>query len=101
MFLLDNFLLNSQGHLKLCDFGLAFSGHQTHDGEYLDQQRHRLLERVGILVEGDTIDRKESRRLLHKLNENMPSSQKEEDNESMSWLKTDRGLARSIVGTNQ
>jgi len=103
VFLLDNFLFNSQGHLKLCDFGLAFSGHRTHDGEYLDQRRHSLLKRVGISVEGDTIGRKESRRLLHNLNENVPSqaSHKEEDNKPTTWLKTDRGLARSIVGTNQ
>lgn len=100
MFVLDNFLFNSQGHLKLCDFGLAFSGHRAHDGEYLEQRRHNLLKRVGILVEGDTIDRKESQCLL---NENVPSqaSQKEEVNKPTSWLKTDRGLARSIVGTNQ
>ncbi|KAF8424933.1 kinase-like domain-containing protein [Tirmania nivea] len=99
----DNFLFNSQGHLKLCDFGLAFSGRWTHDGEYLEQRRHSLLKRVCILVEGDTIDRKESRRSLHKSNENVLSQtfQKEEDNKPTSWLKTDRGLARSIVGTNQ
>ncbi|KAF8455511.1 kinase-like domain-containing protein [Terfezia claveryi] len=99
----DNFLFNSQGHLKLCDFGLTFSGHRTHDSEYLDKRRHSLLESVGILVEGDTIDRKESRRLLHNLNESMSfeASQTEEDNKPTSWLKTDRGLARSIVGTNQ
>lgn len=88
--------------MKLCDFGLAFSGDRVHDEEYLDQRRHGLLKRTGIVVEGDAIDRQESRRILEALNENVPLqySIASERNSSI-WVKTDRALARSIVGTNQ
>lgn len=91
----DNFLFTSQGHLKLCDFGLAFSGHQTHDNEYLDQQRHELLKKVGIVMEEGTLDQKESQRI----DENIPL-QSTQINPGED-IKGSRGLARSIVGTNQ
>lgn len=63
------------------------------------------MTKVGIVVEGDTMDRRESRRMLTSLNENIaPQSLRmnsTEDNKPLSWMKTDRGLARSMVGTNQ
>ncbi|KAI5797947.1 serine/threonine-protein kinase cbk1 [Peziza echinospora] len=98
----DNFLFTSQGHLKLCDFGLAFSGHQTHDSEYLDHKRHGLLEKVGLTVDGDTIDRKEGKRILQTLNENITSQiprdyTREASERPSTWLRANRGLARSVV----
>ena len=91
--------------MKLCDFGLAFSGDRTHDEEYLDQRRHGLVKRNGIVVEGDCIDRQESQRTLEALDEGVPlqSSIASERGSSrpMAWVQTHRALARSIVGTNQ
>lgn len=55
----DNFLISASGHLKISDFGLAFDGHWSHDTNYYHTQRYSLLQRFGIPVEGDAIDRAE------------------------------------------
>ncbi|KAI1461633.1 kinase-like protein [Annulohypoxylon moriforme] len=55
----DNFLISATGHLKISDFGLAFDGHWSHDTSYYHTQRYSLLQRFGIPVEGDAIDRAE------------------------------------------
>ncbi|KAF8456782.1 kinase-like domain-containing protein [Kalaharituber pfeilii] len=102
----DNFLFTSQGHLKLCDFGLAFSGHRTHDGEYLEQQRHNLMNELEIEIEGDTIDRQEGQRISKVLNRSkqaQPPKLKLRDGDDIpaAWTRHSRGLAKSVVGTNQ
>lgn len=56
----DNFLISSSGHLKISDFGLAWSGNARHDGKYLQQQRHELLDRIGIDIATDTLSRTEA-----------------------------------------
>ncbi|KAI0890605.1 kinase-like domain-containing protein [Annulohypoxylon maeteangense] len=53
----DNFLISASGHLKISDFGLAFDGHWSHDTSYYHTQRYSLLQRFGIPVDGDAIDR--------------------------------------------
>ncbi|KAI1266781.1 kinase-like domain-containing protein [Xylariaceae sp. FL1019] len=55
----DNFLVSSSGHLKISDFGLAFDGHWSHDTSYYHTQRYSLLQKLGLAVEGDAIDRAE------------------------------------------
>jgi protein-serine/threonine kinase len=52
----DNFLISGNGHLKLSDFGLAFSGHWSHQQQYYLGNRYTLCHKLGIQVIGDTID---------------------------------------------
>ena len=47
----DNFLISCSGHLKICDFGLAFDGHWTHDQGYFNNHRYSLMEKLGIKVD--------------------------------------------------
>lgn len=54
----DNFLISASGHLKISDFGLAFDGHWAHDQKYFNDHRHSLMDSLGIIVDGDSIDRK-------------------------------------------
>src|SRR5438552_745027 len=57
----DNFLISPSGHLKISDFGLSFDGHWSHDQSYYKNHRYSLLNKLGITVDGDSIDRKEGR----------------------------------------
>ncbi|KAM0329934.1 hypothetical protein ACHAQA_004101 [Verticillium albo-atrum] len=54
----DNFLIDSNGHLKISDFGLAFDGRWPHDTAYYLWQRDDLMRNLGITVEGDATDQK-------------------------------------------
>lgn len=54
----DNFLISASGHLRLTDFGLSFNGHWAHDKEYYSRHRQSLLEKLGIKVDGDIVDKK-------------------------------------------
>lgn len=56
----DNFLVSASGHLKISDFGLAFDGHWCHDASYYKCQRYLLLGKLGVRVDGDEQDQKES-----------------------------------------
>lgn len=56
----DNFLISASGHLKISDFGLAFDGHWSHDVSYYNYHRNSLLATLGINVDGDDVDQKES-----------------------------------------
>ena len=111
----DNFLISASGHLKIADFGLAFDGHWAHDQSYFNNHRQTLMEKLGIRVEGDSIDRKEgsniaagmalaniltSRRKLYE----KPGFDGPKDNEGiLQWRNrhSKRKLARSVVGTSQ
>ena len=57
----DNFLISSSGHLKISDFGLAFDGHWSHDQDYYHNHRYSILNKLGIHVGGDSLDRKEAK----------------------------------------
>lgn len=106
----DNFLISASGHLKISDFGLAFDGHWAHDQWYFTYQRHSLLKRLGIQVDGDAEDQKASHEVSRK-----PSGTNREDgsfeddwihpptNGLLGWRDKNqkRRMARSVVGTSQ
>ena len=111
----DNFLISASGHLKISDFGLAFDGHWSHDQSYFNQQRYSLMDRLGIQVEGDSLDRKEGQsiatgmKLANILTGGKDRHEKPEmDNPDeaeaiLQWRNRNgkRRLARSVVGTSQ
>ncbi|KAG0650682.1 Serine threonine-kinase cbk1 [Hyphodiscus hymeniophilus] len=109
----DNFLISPSGHLKISDFGLAFDGHWSHDQAYFNNQRYSLLTKLGINVDGDTLDRKESQdaaAALRLANTIMGAKHRHERNSSSSeidgilnWRNRNgnRTLAKSVVGTSQ
>lgn len=111
----DNFLISASGHLKIADFGLAFDGHWAHDQSYFNNHRQSLMEKLGIKVEGDSIDRKEGTSiaagmaLAHILTgrrerHGKPRFDGPSDNEGiLQWRNRlgKRKLARSVVGTSQ
>ncbi|KAI9668729.1 MAG: hypothetical protein M1829_005269 [Trizodia sp. TS-e1964] len=113
----DNFLISASGHLKISDFGLAFDGHWSHDQAYYHNQRYSILDRLGIEIEGDSIDKEDSKSMsgtlkianvLHLRKErhekaqepNMEGGARED---LLSWQNRTckRKMARSIVGTSQ
>jgi serine/threonine protein kinase len=110
----DNFLISASGHLKISDFGLAFDGHWSHDQAYFNNQRYSLLTKLGINVEGDSLDKKEGRTVAAALkiaNVLMGGKERHERNSSnasdgegiLNWRNRNcnRTLARSVVGTSQ
>lgn len=111
----DNFLISASGHLKISDFGLAFDGHWSHDQAYYNNHRYSLLAKLGITIEGDTMDRKEARTAAAALrmaqisapvkdNRHEYNSLTSSENEGvLNWRNrhSNRTLARSVVGTSQ
>ena len=113
----DNFLISASGHLKISDFGLAFDGHWTHDQSFFNNHRQSLMEKLGIEVDGDSLDRKEGASVAANmaLADVLTGGRKErrdkvlveegpEENESiLQWRDRlcKRKLARSVVGTSQ
>ena len=111
----DNFLISASGHLKISDFGLAFNGHWAHDQCYFNNHRHSLMEKLGIVVDGDSIDRKEGNSIAaamalakvftgRKTCHEKPQFDGPNDNEGiLQWRDRigKRRLARSVVGTSQ
>lgn len=113
----DNFLISASGHLKISDFGLAFDGHWAHDQTYFNNHRAALMDKLGIEVGGDSLDRKESKTIAAGIAVNACPERKERDelrdksqvespadNEDiLGWRnrKGKRKLARSVVGTSQ
>lgn len=111
----DNFLISSSGHLKISDFGLAFDGHWAHDQSYFNNHRVSLMEKLGIVVDGDSIDRKEGASIAAGMSlANVLIGRKERhekaqldgptENETiLQWRDRNckRKLARSVVGTSQ
>ncbi len=111
----DNFLISASGHLKISDFGLAFDGHWAHDQSYYNQQRYTLMDRLGIQVEGDSLDRKEGQSIAAGMklaniltgskdrHEKPEADGPDEDETILQWRNRNgkRKLARSVVGTSQ
>jgi protein-serine/threonine kinase len=113
----DNFLISASGHLKISDFGLAFDGHWAHNQSYYSNQRHYLMEKLGISVAGDAQDVAE-----HHENYDDPESDPQNPSSRpssqtgkrdpmehakreglLNWRNRNerRKLARSVVGTSQ
>jgi protein-serine/threonine kinase len=111
----DNFLISASGHLKISDFGLAFDGHWAHDQSFFANHRLSLMEKLGIEVDGDSIDRKEGASIAASMAiADIVTSGKRRDkiqlietpgeNETiLQWRNRigKRKLARSVVGTSQ
>jgi protein-serine/threonine kinase len=110
----DNFLISPSGHLKISDFGLAFDGHWSHDQAYYNNHRYSLLNKLGITVDGDSIDKKEGRSVAAALRMAQGTMSGKERHEKKSFEGSDeegilnwrnrtgnRTLARSVVGTSQ
>lgn len=111
----DNFLISASGHLMISDFGLAFDGHWSHDQAYFTNHRYSLLAKLGINVEGDTIDRKEGEAVAAAMKmaqvmagstkdrHEIKSSETSESGGVLNWRNRNgnRTLARSVVGTSQ
>ncbi|KAL4997924.1 hypothetical protein BDV10DRAFT_194750 [Aspergillus recurvatus] len=106
----DNFLISASGHLKISDFGLAFDGHWAHDQWYFTYQRHSLLKRLGIQVDGDAEDQRE----LQDANKHSPDTGRDDVSTDDDWIhppthgllgwrdkNQKRRMARSVVGTSQ
>lgn len=111
----DNFLISTSGHLKIADFGLAFDGHWQHDQTYFNNHRYSLMEKLGINVEGDSLDRKEGSKVAAGMKlatiltggkERHEKPQVDgplEDEGILQWRNRHgkRKLAKSVVGTSQ
>lgn len=111
----DNFLISATGHLKISDFGLAFDGHWSHDVSYYNYHRYSLLTKLGIHLDRDDVDRKESqemnkqlqrtRSLMAGLERHEKQSVPREDNLEglVGWRNKcgNRTSAHSVVGTSQ
>lgn len=110
----DNFLISASGHLKISDFGLAFDGHWSHDQAYYNNHRYSLLTKLGINIDGDSIDKKEGKsvaaamKIAHTMmgakdRHERNSSNSSENEGILNWRNRNgnRALARSVVGTSQ
>lgn len=111
----DNFLISSTGHLKISDFGLAFDGHWSHDASYYSCHRYSLLRKLGINIDGDDTDQKESRNIHTQLkwaqtlmtglerHEKKSKSKEENLRHLIDWRNRSgtRAAANSVVGTSQ
>ena len=113
----DNFLISASGHLKISDFGLAFDGHWAHDQNFFNSHRQLLMEKLGLEVEGDSLDRKEGASAAANLalaevltggrkerRDKLPVEEGPGENETiLQWRDRlgKRKLARSVVGTSQ
>lgn len=110
----DNFLISASGHLKISDFGLAFDGHWSHDQSYYNNHRYSLLAKLGITVQGDSIDKREGEAITQamKIADQVVAQKKRREKKSstipegesvLNWRNRtgNRSLARSVVGTSQ
>ncbi|KAI9792745.1 MAG: hypothetical protein M1833_001026 [Piccolia ochrophora] len=113
----DNFLISSSGHLKISDFGLAFDGHWAHDQSYFNHHRYSLLDKFGLDVEGDALDRVEEEAtaftttgqtpsMRNKGRHDLPDTSEDGNGRQeniLSWRNRTgmRNMARSVVGTSQ
>ncbi|KAI9725546.1 MAG: hypothetical protein M1828_003034 [Chrysothrix sp. TS-e1954] len=96
----DNFLIASDGHLKISDFGLAFDGHWSHNQAYYHDHRYGLLEQFGIDIKGDAKDQEDGVKGSPRKKSTHSTSTRDASGSEASRFKH-RKLARSVVGTSQ
>ena len=108
----DNFLISASGHLKIGDFGLAFDGHWSHDTAYYNSHRYSLINKLGIIVEGDDQDKTDGRSLQATMRwataimmgiEKHEKKDPEDGEPLLNWRNRcgNRTSAMSVVGTSQ
>ena len=114
----DNFLISASGHLKISDFGLAFDGHWAHDQSYFHTHRYSLMDKLGLHIQGDSIDREDEESyaaaakiadvlMAGKEQRQSPYDEIQEDvphgEGILNWRNRTgmRQLAQSVVGTSQ
>ncbi|GAA6001450.1 serine/threonine-protein kinase [Rhodotorula paludigena] len=93
----DNWLIDSNGHLAISDFGLATDLQFSHDGAYYEQHRRELLYKHGIDLEDASGRVPEGRR-------SFDPPRPERDDEKTASVLTWRDMSRrkqafSVVGT--
>lgn len=108
----DNFLISCSGHLKICDFGLAFSDHWRHNIHYYKGLRTCLLDDCSTSLSGDVEDM-QATATGHKRNEGRTTKRAQQatrdtnrvrDMKELLTLRDRIGrrkLAQSTVGTLQ
>ncbi|KAG9301210.1 hypothetical protein G9A89_012593 [Geosiphon pyriformis] len=104
----DNFLFDSEGHIRLSDFGLATDFHWAHDSAYFEKQRKDLLRKTGIDIETDTLSRVMAKKFQSGRwaepwsdGENSEEENRMPNNRILTWRdKNRKKLAFSVVGTN-
>ncbi|POS87209.1 hypothetical protein EPUL_001679 [Erysiphe pulchra] len=110
----DNFLISASGHLKISDFGLAFDGHWSHNQSYFNNHRYSLIKKLGLNVDGDSIDRIEGNTVPAELKSAQVMVSGKEHHEvgtivstsngdDLNWRNknSNRSSACSVVGTSQ
>lgn len=113
----DNFLIGSDGHLKISDFGLAFDGDWEHDQKFYHKHRYDVIDRLGLEIRGDEQDIADdaevdnSRKVAEMFpppgcrppKKHTPSDEGADGEPILDWRNRAqrRRLARSVVGTSQ